>query len=143
MEQFLEMAEWQQCTAVLYECAVAADSRRDFFWTFMSLLCFSMATLLSWAIKKQWKLKAGRLSELWSIFLMRLFQGILFTIITTAVGTALSTLTAVILCCINCCKADKARRQNVIQKECYEQFCFTMMCDLQSLLSSFVQLKPN
>ena len=27
MEQFLEMAEWQQCTAVLYECAVAADSR--------------------------------------------------------------------------------------------------------------------
>ena len=30
MEQFLEMAEWQQCAAVLYECAVAADSRNIF-----------------------------------------------------------------------------------------------------------------
>ena len=45
MEQFLEMAEWQQCTAVLYECAVAADScktknRKDKFWTLFGYYCF-------------------------------------------------------------------------------------------------------
>ena len=45
MEQFLEMAEWQQCTAVLYECAVAADSRLILSAVFMWSLVVSVSPL--------------------------------------------------------------------------------------------------